>query len=102
MCGESDTGARGCQKEIVSFFRFPYLRFASEGIIGKMRQGRGGILVVAGGDVGDQSVAKFRIFQPVDRKGSVTPAEGTFVLSFGGWGFQESECGLVELPAERK
>ena len=102
MCRESDTGAWGCQKEIVRFFRFPYLRFASEGSIGKMRLGRGGILVVAGDVIGDRSVAKFRIFQPVDIKGSVTPTEGTFELSFGGWGFQESECGVVELPAERK
>lgn len=62
MCREFDTGAWGCQKEIVSFFRFPYLRFASEDSIGKMRLGRGGILVVAGDVVGDRSVAKFRIF----------------------------------------
>ena len=61
-----------------------------------MRLGRGGILVVAGGVVGDRSVAKFGIFQAVDMKGSVTPAEGTFELSFGGWGFRECGCVLVE------
>lgn len=57
---------------------------------------------MAGDFGGDSGIAKFRFFEAVDIEGSVAPAGGACELSFGGWGFQESEGGLGELLTARK